>query len=182
MNPDIINDRTYRNSDTTDPAFFLGQEVEHTPMQGQRTLFVVGVQKTEFIRATAMAHKCQHIYFGANQSFDASDLVAWTSMVQELLCNHHNENGAKYFCTLDFDVQHVDQILNTGLCEYNNFIPMISVKIPYADQLGYNATVKIDDTGFDYSNPGVWCHDLRGLMTRRKFTGWHEYSNDEVVE
>lgn len=177
-----IVDRTYKNDDDGEVSFFIGDEVEHSPVRGMRTLFVVGLQKVEYIHAAAMAHGCDHIYFGANQSFNGTNLGTWTAMIQHMLRSQRAQTGNRYFCTLDFDVRHVEEILETGLCEKNNFIPMISVKIPYADQLGYNATIKIDDKDFDRSNPGVWCHDLRSLMTRRKFTGWHEYSSDEVVE
>ena len=177
-----IVDRAYKNDNTGDVAFFIGEEVEHTPMRGQRTLFVVGLQKVEYIHAAAMAHSCDHIYFGANQSFDGTDIEAWESMIKHMLRSQRTRTGDQYFCTLDFDVRHVEKVLETGLAERNNFIPMVSVKIPYADQLGYNATVKIDDTAFDHSNPGVWCHDLRSLMSRRRFTGWHEYSSDEIVD
>jgi hypothetical protein len=58
---------------------------------------------------------------------------------------------------------------------------VISVKVPYAKLLGYNATIKIDDIGFDRSNPGVWCHRLHDLQSSEKFTSWDEYSKDETI-
>ena len=50
-------------------SLFVGTEVEHTPAYGLRTLFVVGIQDLELIEAAYVAHKCKHIYFGANHSF-----------------------------------------------------------------------------------------------------------------
>jgi len=58
---------------------------------------------------------------------------------------------------------------------------MISVKVPYLQQLGYNATVKIDDKDFDATNPGVWCHSLHALTNPANFTSWREYTKDEPV-
>jgi hypothetical protein len=58
---------------------------------------------------------------------------------------------------------------------------MISVKLPYIQQLGYNATVKIDDKDFEATNPGVWCHSLHELQNRNNFTDWSKYTNDNVL-
>jgi hypothetical protein len=59
---------------------------------------------------------------------------------------------------------------------------MISVKLPYVTQLGYNATIKIDDRDFNFSNPGVWCHDLHGLLDRKNHTNWTQYTKDTVID
>jgi hypothetical protein len=75
----------------------------------------------------------------------------------------------------------VEGLLESGLCEHNNFIPMISVKIPYIQQLGYNATVKIDDKDFAATNPGVWCHSLHNLQKRSVFTDWSKYTKDQTL-
>jgi hypothetical protein len=160
-------------------SLFAGTEVEHTPAYGQKTLFVVGVQAQELIEAAAIAHKCTHIYFGANQSFpngraDSSDWTRWTNMIVPFIIKG-------YWCTLDIDVTEVGGLLESGLTENTQFIPMISVKLPYIQQLGYNATIKLDDIDFARSNPGVWCHSVYNLMDRSKFTDWSKYTKDEVI-
>jgi hypothetical protein len=159
--------------------FFTGTEVEHTPAYGQKTLFVVGLQSATDIKNHLA--DCEHIYFGANMSFPSSirtnDSVFWTpweNMIQQCL-------DAGYWCTLDIDVSQVEGLLESGLCEHNNFIPMISVKIPYIRQLGYNATIKIDDKDFAATNPGVWCHSLHTLQKRSVFTDWSKYTKDQIV-
>jgi hypothetical protein len=48
--------------------FFTGTEVERTPAFGKRTLFVVGVQSVDHIAAKMAG--CEHIFFGANHSFN----------------------------------------------------------------------------------------------------------------
>ena len=68
------------------------------------------------------------------------------------------------------------------MTEYDTFIPMISVKMPYMGQLGYNAVVKLDDKDFKATNPGVWCHSLHDLQDRKVFTDWTKYTKDEVID
>lgn len=159
---------------------FVGTEVEHSPAFGRKTLFVVGIQPQELIEAAAIAHKCTHIYFGANQSFprldtNSNDWKAWENMIFPFLMQ-------AYWCTLDIDVSCVEGLLESGLTEHHNFIPMISVKMPYIQQLGYNATIKLDDKDFAATNPGVWCHSLHTLMKRDMvFTDWSKYTKDEVI-
>ena len=160
--------------------FFYGTEVEHTPAYGQDTLFVVGVQPTSDITAR-LKQVGQHIYFGANQSFPnpgINDSDAWKPWEDMIV--HYLQQG--YLCTLDIDVSSVEGLVEGPLCEYNNFIPMISVKLPYIQMLGYNATIKLDDKDFCASNPGVWCHSLHELRDRSKFTDWSKYTKDTVVK
>lgn len=166
--------------------FFVGEEVEHTPVHGHRTMFVVGVQDVEQIFwkigevDRKSKHPITHIYFGANMSFpnlatdDADGWKPWESMVQQCL-----DRG--YWCTLDIDISSVEGLLESGLCENSSFIPMISAKLPYIDQLGYNATIKLDDKDFNATNPGVWCHSLHELKNRDRFTHWSKYTKDEPL-
>ena len=162
--------------------FFYGTEVEHTPAYGKYTLFVVGVQSQRDIalKLTSGSEPVEHIYFGANMSFpnpdvnDFSTWKQWTDMIKPFL-----DKG--YQCTLDIDVKCVEGLAEGDLCEYNNFIPMISVKMPYVRLLNYNTTVKIDDKDFEATNPGVWCHSLHNLMDRSRFTDWSKYTKDETL-
>ena len=158
-------------------SFFYGTEVEHTPAYGKKTLFVVGVQTTDDISAHLQG--CEHIYFGANQSFpnydtDARGWLDWENMIQPFL-------ALGYLCTLDIDIRSVEGLLESGLTEHHNFIPMISVKLPYIQQPGYNATLKLDDRDFAATNPGVWCHSIHDLQNRDHFTDWSKYTKDETL-
>lgn len=169
-------------------AFFTGIEVEHTPALGMNTLFVVGIQNVDQIEAhldeansfSDTNRHINHVYFGANQSFpvlkynDADAWRRWENMILPML-------GRGYWCTLDLDVSCVPGLSDGPLCEYDRFIPMISVKIPYVRTLGYNAVIKIDDTNFQHSNPGVWCHNLHDLQNRDQFTDWSKYTKDTVL-
>jgi hypothetical protein len=168
--------------------FFTGTEVEHTPAHGKRTLFIVGVQDVQeiqdwindFASYEDTSKHITHIYFGANMSFpkcDVNDVAVWTpwdKMVRHFL-------DLDYLCTLDIDVTCVEGLLESVLVEYANFVPMISVKMPYIRQLGYNAIIKIDDKDFRATNPGVWCHSVHTLMNRQQFTDWSQYTKDETL-
>ena len=163
-------------------TYFVGHEIEHTPAYGMRTLFVVGVHDPYDVIEQAQLNDCDHIYFGANQSFDAGGdpnnadyWRPWESMVHVCLEND-------FWCTLDLDVKDVLGLLESGFTEKRRFIPQISVKLPYLQQLGYNATIKIDDVDFAATNPGVWCHRLHNLTTPDKFTGWDQYGKDEIIK
>jgi len=160
--------------------FFVGREVEHSPAHGMRTLFVIGLQNPTDIIGWAQQCECQHIYFGANQTFpnpginDSDAWRPWENIIKAAL-----DSGA--WCTLDLDVSAVEALHESGLCEYARFIPMISVKLPYISLLNYNTTIKLDDRDFESTNPGVWCHSLHDLKNRAVFTDWSKYSQDEVI-
>jgi len=163
-----------------DVLFFIGTEVEHTPAFGLRTLFVVDRQDPQIVLQQAMNNDCEHIYFGANQSFPPVDINDnfgwrhWETMIQPCL-------EAGWLCTLDLDHAQAQGLLESSLVEHHNFVPMISVKLPYIRQFGYNATIKIDDRDFAATNLGVWCHSLHSLQTREVFTDWSRYTQDKVI-
>jgi hypothetical protein len=181
--------RDYTSGIATDITFFTGIEIEKTPAYGMKTLFVVGTHDPQTVLHIANdtqayldeSKRIKHIYFGANQSFpklevnDVEGWRPWEYMIQECL-------DAGYWCTLDFDVAQVEGVIESALVEHKQFIPQISVKLPYLTQLGYNATIKLDDLDFDHSNPGVWCHRLRDLTTTESFTDWDQYGKDEIIK
>jgi hypothetical protein len=163
-------------------SFFIGTEVEHTPAYGLRTLFVVGLQDPEIVWQEFHNNNCEHIYFGANQSFpnlDINDGEGWQDW--EYMVRYCLEKLPNY-CTLDLDHAQAEGLLESSLVEFHNFIPMISVKLPYIKQFGYNATIKLDDRDFAATNPGVWCHSLHDLQKREVFTDWSRYTKDEVIQ
>jgi len=174
--------RNYNTGVEESITFFVGTEIERTPAYRMKTLFVVGIQDPYVIMDLARNNRCTHIYFGANQSFpslevnDALNWRLWEDMIYVCL-----DSEDEFWCTLDFDVAQVEGLLESGLVEKRQFIPQISVKLPYLQQLGYNATIKIDDKDFKATNPGVWCHNLHDLLDRNKFTSWDQYGKDEII-
>jgi hypothetical protein len=172
--------RDYNTGEQTNIQLFTGIEVENTPAAGMKTLFVVGVHDAEMICKLAKMQGCQHIYFGANQSFpklkvnDAKGWRPWEDMVQHCL-------DQDFWCTLDIDVSQAEGLIESGLPESRRFIPQISVKLPYIGLFNYNLTIKIDDKDFNASNPGVWCIPASELTQRKYFTDWDKYGKDEVI-
>jgi len=175
--------RNYDSGVATDITFFVGDEIEKTPAYGMKTLFVVGVHDPYVIMELARNNKCKHIYFGANQSFQTqgvNDVATWRPWEDMIYVCLDSED--EFWCTLDFDVREVEGLLESGLTEKRQFIPQVSVKLPYLQQLGYNATIKLDDKDFKATNPGVWCHNLHDLLDRNKFTSWDQYGKDEIIK
>lgn len=163
-----------------DVVYFTGYEVEHTVCYGMFTLFVVGTPDVNEILAEARKHDVKQIYFGTSQSFNPEtfeDWSAWDECIKGCL-------NAGYWVTLDFDVSYANHewFHDNGWCENDKFVPMISVKLPYVKLFNYNATLKIDDKTWGYSNPGVWTHHLQKLMTKENYTYWDQYTEDTVID
>jgi hypothetical protein len=163
-------------------VYFTGYEVEHTVCYGMKTLFVVGTPPVEEILQQANRDvDIKHIYFGTSQSFpniglnDAKEGSKWETVIQKCL-----DEG--YWCTLDLDVEQAEGLAEGGLLENNRFVPMISVKIPYIKLFNYNTTIKIDDTTWGHSNPGVWTHQLQSLMSQDNYTHWDQYTQDTEIK
>jgi hypothetical protein len=170
--------RDYDTGTNEKVIFFVGTEIEHTPAYGLKTLFVVGVQPVENIALNLQG--CEHIFFGANHSFNPSvndydGWKAWEDMIEFFL-----EKG--YLCSLDIPLSAVEEFHDGGLNEHSNFIPQIRVPIPYIKLWNYNTMLKIDDKDFKATNPGVWSHSLHTLMDRKNFTDWSQYKNDKIIK
>jgi len=159
-------------------VYFTGYEVEHTRCHGMHTLFVVGTPDFDEIKQQADKQNIKHIYFGTSQSFNPTgpaDYRVWSTLIGRFL-------AAGYWITLDFDVEHAELIVGSEWSKQNRFVPMVSVKLPYIKQFNYNATLKLDDTTWGHSNPGVWTHQLHNLMTQDKYTHWDQYTQDEEIK
>ena len=163
-----------------DVVYFTGYEVEHTICYNMFTLFVVGTPPLDEILAKAAETKVTQIYFGTSQSFNPKSVTneeyaSWDSVIKGCL-------DAGYWVALDFDVEHIEGVIESGYSEYPKFVPMISVKLPYINQLNYNATLKLDDRTWGATNPGVWTHHLQSLMGKDKFTYWDQYTQDTEIK
>ena len=172
--------RDYTDGVNEEVTFFIGNEVEHTPAYGQKTLFIVGIHNDQVIIELAKNYGCNHIFFGANHSFnpahnDYDGWKAWEEMIQSCL-------DQDFLCSLDIPLSAIEEFNDGGLNDYANFIPQIRVPIPYIKLWNYNTMLKIDDKDFKATNPGVWSHSLHTLMDRSKFTDWNQYKNDEIVK
>ena len=123
--------RDYNNGQRDKVEYFVGNEVEKTPAYDKKTLFVVGVKSYRDILKLATRNDCDHVYLGANQSFvltgeygTEEESSSWEEMITECL-------RAGLWVTLDYDVRFHNWILESGFNEHEQFISMISVKLPY---------------------------------------------------
>lgn len=178
--------RDYKDGVNNAVDFFIGNEIEHTPAFGMRTLFVTGVQNEQDIEHILGDINClldtskhiNHIFFGANHSFNPSNYQEhklWETMIFYFL-------DKEYLCSLDIPISQVEEFHESGYCERDNFIPQIRIPIPYIKLWNYNTMIKIDDKDFKATNPGVWTHSLHNLKDRSKFTPWAAYNNDEIIK
>jgi hypothetical protein len=159
--------------------FFVGPEVEHTPAFSKKTLFVVGEQTVDTIVKHAKANTTPHIFMGANHSFDANSISSayWDKTITALL-------AGGLMVTLDYEAHlhaSVLKMLNAGVWQSRNFVPLLSVRIPKIITSSHNLTVKIDDVDFKATNDGVWCMHYSEVTDSNRFTAWNEYENDSVL-
>ena len=161
-------------------TYFVGFEVEHTICYGMKTLFVVGTPPIQEILDKANTNECRHVYLGTSQSFNPTAVTQeeykpWDDTIFALL-------QLGYWVTLDFDVKHVEGVLESGYLKFERFVPMISVKIPHIREFNYNTTLKLDDVTWGATNPGVWTHQLHDLMANDKYTYWDQYTQDTEIK
>lgn len=155
--------------------FFVGPEVEYTAANGKKTLFVVGMQKIKTIEELAVKHKTPHIFFGTANSFlfDGND---WDRVI-----SHFLERG--YMISVEYSAHQHEKMLSKlspWIWQSKHFIPVLSVKIPNIEFSNPNLILKIDDSEFQHSNPGVWCYNHQELMDSNRMTGWQEYDLEEI--
>lgn len=173
-----------------DAKFFIGKEVERTPAYGLKTLFVVFTHSPIRIVNSAIDEQCEHIYFGADRSFNSTERFAeqWQDMIQHAL-----DSG--FWVTADFNVNwpHIEYVMrqeNGGyysrmpkLMQHEKFIPMMSVHLPkVSTMMNKNAIIKVDDYMDNPTNPGVWCAPLSNIVNDQGFTDWKKYEDDEIIK
>ena len=136
-------------------------ERDNTIALGKKTLFVEGLYDWAIIN-DHFTSDFMHIHFGSNNSFNETNIDQWETIILSAL-------KTKRWVTLEFDAKYLKTVLECGFTEYHNFIPKITVNLPYIGLLNYNAVLKIDDEKTE-SNPGTWTHHLTDLINQTKFT------------
>lgn len=171
--------RTYENIVTNTAKIFVGREVERTPYFGQQTLFVVGSPEdnVDLITTLAKTNNCQHIFFGANHSYEPETFEqaqTWKLAIAKL--------ATEFNVSIDVGSSYIHYAASTGLNLIPNICIQFRLEIPNCDTYNDLTMVKIDDRGFRYSNPGIWTHKLTDLKTPTAFTNWQEYERDRIVQ
>jgi len=171
--------RNYQgHNDKEKVVYFVGKEIERTSEFGELTLFVAGprpyaeIVKWHKIAEQRTKKKINHIFASANMS-----LKFWqhedTETVKKLL--------KKFHVTIDGAPNDLCRLI-PHLPKSKKLTLMVSLAIPYIKEFQkHNCFLKIDDQGFNETNPGVWCHDLKKLTTNSKFTNWDNYKGDIIL-
>lgn len=166
--------RTYTDTSTDNADFFVGTEIEQTAYVGLKTLFIVGVQPIDQIQKLADQNAVTHLFFGANHSFSPNTSIEAERRTK--IIKHFLDQG--WACSLDVLPQHLEYC--TELFGYANFCCQIRVPIPNALKLNTKTQIKIDDLGYNQTNPGVWTVRLVDCMQNENFTDWSQYTKDTL--
>jgi hypothetical protein len=159
-------------------VFLMGPEVEHTPAYSKKTLFVVGKPGVDQILQVARENKTPHIRLGFDRSFTVNSVDEtgyWDKTLTRLL-----DTG--FWVTLEYPADNhedVRQMLNAGIWQSRIFVPLLSYKVPSVSSSSPNLTIKLDDSKFGGTNPGVWCMHHTAVTDSNRFTDWQDY--DAVV-
>lgn len=170
--------RTYDNMVTNTAKMFVGREVERTEYFDQQTLFVVSSpqDRVDLIVEYATANNCTHIFLGANHSYEPETLaeaIEWTKAIDQL--------SKQFNVSIDIGSEFMHYVWRTQLNKVKNICIQFRLEVP--DIAIYNdlTMVKIDDSGFRHSNPGIWTHKLTDLKSSTAFTPWDAYKKDRIV-
>ena len=160
--------------------YFVGDEIEHTPNFGLRTLFIVGDQdmysKQEVIKKLATENNCQHLFFGANHSFTTRQELQLMEFVHVL----HNMSK-HYKISIDVPADLIEKAMFAHIHEVKDICIQIRFPIPNVLKLNKFTQIKVDDRDFKATNPGVWTVPLTSMLNEKVFTPWDLYDNDEPV-
>ena len=169
-------DRDYKTGKSDSVGVFSGLEIEHTPAYGKQTLFLAR-NDLVFDQIIALADKvnAEAIYFGANRNFMHN--IANTSILIKRLM----DKG--YWCTIDYQHAVHKEVKENfkDIWKEEKFIPFCSVIFPHSEG-DDNLCIKVDDTDFNTTNPGVWTMTMNHFKQTAGFTSWDEYKKDEPLE
>lgn len=171
--------RTYQNVVTNTAKMFVGLEIELTPYYGLRTLFVVGSpeDQIDLISKHADENNCTHIFLGANHSYEPQTIeeaVEWSLAISML--------AQKYKVSVDVGSNFLHYFRRSKAHLVKDVC--LQVRLEISDISEYNdlVMIKIDDSGFRHSNPGIWTTKLTKICSPENFTGWDAYQQDRVVK
>ena len=87
-----------------------------------------------------------------------------------------------YWVTIDYPHAMHEQVKKNfkTVWTHEKFIPFCSVIFPNSEG-DDNLCIKVDDTDFKATNPGVWVYYASELKDRKKFTSWDEYGKDQPI-
>lgn len=133
-----------------------------TVASGMNTLFVTGTPDLQRLLSEALNTGATHIHLGCNGSFrpdkSAEFWEPWDETIFHLLKDD-------IWVTLEFDSSYGEHVLEAGYTEWDMFIPLIVLDLPYVKQYGHTTTVKL----LDSRENNCWYSSLHELTDPAKF-------------
>jgi hypothetical protein len=167
--------RDYSNGvDDTKELMFVGHEIENTRASGMFTLFVSGVINLSKILAQAKKQRVNHIFLGANHSLTLDTSYEIMTQAKELISNG-------FFVSIDYDSSLLHEIWKYQISSHDSLCHIVRLHIPNAKDVAKNTCIKIDDSVFKGTNPGVWVTPLLTVLVDQNLTTWDRYSKDEIL-
>jgi len=168
-------DRDYKTGKSDDVGVFSGLEIEHTPAYGKRTLFLARNDLVlDQILDLAKQSQAEAVYFGANRTFMPHIVTQLTQMMKLL------DKG--YWVTIDYPhAIHEEVKKNSVRMDTREVHTVLFSYIPNSEG-DDNLCIKVDDTDFNATNPGVWTMSMDHFKQTAGFTSWDEYKKDEPLE
>jgi len=166
---------------------YIKKEIENMLTKGMKTLYINGIDNivgmddddiTKIVD-TSIIQKCtviRIIGFSMDPNADEfKEWEPWEKLINTIL------DKTNVMCVFEFDSKYVESFLETGLAEKDNLVPVVNVNLPYNNQLGYNAVIKIADNQNQNTNPGTWCHQLHDLKSLESFTHWNAFNQNPLL-
>ena len=167
--------RDYKNGYFEDVRMFSGKEIEHTPAYGLQTLFLARNDLTlAQIEEQAVMVQAEAIYYGANRTYMHNHCMQLSQIIQ--LC----DKG--YYVTVDYPYELHDEVKEKFniVWKHEKFIPFCSIIFPHTED-DTQLCIKVDDTDFNKTNPGVWTMTMNDFKSKSGHTKWEEYKKDEPI-
>jgi hypothetical protein len=170
--------RTYTNGESSTAKYFTGPEVEHTVNYGKKTLFIVGKPEAyHLIEQVLRENDCHHYFFGANNSFhpqSAEEVNEYAVCMRMLSMSKP--------VSIDVGIEYMPLVMNSLIPFVPGICIQIKVPIPKVENLNANTYLKIDDIGFNITNPGVWTVPLSNITsTPDSYNDWTVYKEDTML-
>ena len=152
-----------------------GKEIEHTLAYGLQTLFLARNDLTlAQIEEQAVMVQAEAIYYGANRTYMHNHGMQLSQIIQ--LC----DKG--YYVTVDYPYELHDEVKEKFniVWKHEKFIPFCSIIFPHTED-DTQLCIKVDDTDFNKTNPGVWTMRMNDFKSKSGHTKWEEYKKDEPI-
>lgn len=162
--------REYTSGTSDGVKYFIGVEIEHIPSYGLKTLFIATPEIDLHHIRSLLDKQVEAVYFGANHVFRTSEVDSQS--IFRFASEYPNMK-----IVLDIPSDKWNKRLSDLEEIPDNITVIVSCEVRKSS--AKNVFVKIDDSGFRETNPGVWIVDPNNNTI--KFNDWENYGNDTII-